>query len=90
MTCILALPWMMSLSPCEKGLALGRDDEGGMVTQNGQWSHTSSAPFAHLRCPKVSSSPSRDAFQTVLVLIKQGLNRGLLQELPGMKSSPTS
>lgn len=60
-----------------------------MVSLTRQWSHTSSAPFAHFRCPKLSSSHSREAFQIVLVLIKQQLNRGLLQELPGLKSSPT-
>lgn len=61
-----------------------------MVTQIRWWGHTSSAPFAHLRCPKVLASPSRDAVQTVLALIKQGLNGDLLQALPGLKSSPAS
>lgn len=69
---------------------LGGGDKDEVVTQNRQRSHTSSAPCAHFRCPKLSSSCSREAFQTALVLIKQGPNRGLLQELPGLKSSPAS
>lgn len=61
-----------------------------MVTQNRERGHVSSAPFAHLRCLKLLASTSRDAAQTTLALIKQGLNGDLLQALPGLKSSPTS
>lgn len=66
------------------------DDEGGIVTQNRQRGHTSSAPFAHLRCLKVLASPSRDTVKTALTLIKQGLNGDLLQALLGLKSNPAS
>ena len=61
-----------------------------MVTQNRQRGHTSSASFAHLRCPKVLVPPSRDAVQIALALIKQGLNGDFLQALLGLKSSPAS
>lgn len=76
---------MQERSGTERG-----DDEGGMVTHSRQQGHTSSALVAHLRCPKVLASPSRDAVQTGLALIKQGLNRDHLQTLPGLKSSPAS
>lgn len=49
------------------------------MTQNRQQGHTSSAPFSHLKSPTVLAFPSKGALQTALALIKQGINRGLLQ-----------